>query len=233
MRQHIRTRAQSTGPRLADPVETKSWDWERIGNGRWTTPAPDVYFLLDRWKKIGYRKILDLGCGVGRHSLLFAQHDFTVTATDLSPAGLKMLAEEAGKRGLKIEMALADVRKLPFEDRSFDAVLAFQSIYHVDSRGMAEALAELRRVLRSKAELYLTFISKTDPSYSAAESRVIDENVRVKREEEGSELPHFFVDQHDIRCLLGGYKILALRHIEEVSDMKASWHYFVHCERDG
>jgi 2-polyprenyl-3-methyl-5-hydroxy-6-metoxy-1,4-benzoquinol methylase len=113
-------------------AEARSWDWDRIDHGRWSEPSPDVYFLLDRWKKIGHRNVLDLGCGIGRHALLFAQHGFAVTAADLSSAGLRILAGEAEKRGLAIETAIADVRKLPFENGSFDAVLAFQSIYHVD-----------------------------------------------------------------------------------------------------
>jgi SAM-dependent methyltransferase len=214
-------------------VETKSWDWDRIDHGRWTEPAPDVYFLLDRWTELGYKNILDLGCGVGRHALLFAQHGFAVTAVDLSPAGLGFLAGEAERRNLTISLALADVRRLPFEDASFDAILAFQSIYHVDSNGMAEALAELRRVLRAKAELYLTFISKTDASYADPKSKVIDENVRIKAEEEGSALPHFFVNEQDLRLMLAEYSILGFRHIEEISESRSAWHYFVHCSRGG
>jgi ubiquinone/menaquinone biosynthesis C-methylase UbiE len=210
-------------------AETRSWDWDRIERGYWATPAPDVCFLLDRWKEKGYRNILDLGCGIGRHALQFAQRGFAVAATDLSPTGLRIVADEAARRGLAIETAVADVRKLPFEDGSFDAILAIQSIYPVDSYGMAEALAELRRVLGKKAEVYVTLISKTDPSYSDPESRVIDGNVRIKREEEGSELPHFFVDRNEIRRLLADYSILSLRHIEEISENRSSWHYFVHC----
>jgi len=182
---------------------------------------------------MGYRSVLDLGCGIGRHALLFAQHGFAVTAVDLSSAGLRILAGEAEKRSLAIETAVADVRKLPLGNGSFDAVLAFQSIYHVDSPGMAEALAELRRVLREKAEVYITFISKADASYSDPGNKVVDENVRIKKEEEGSDLPHFFVDRNDIRLLLEEYSILSLRHIEEISQGKTSWHYFVHCAREG
>ena len=121
-----------------------------------------------------------------------------------------------------------EVQAIPFKDCSFDCVLAFHSIYHVDSNGMLAALSELRRVLKSKAEIYLTLISKSTFSYTDPQCTVIDKNVRLKVEEDGNELPHFFVDQADIRQLFTGYKIIALRQIEDIVDTKSSWHYFLH-----
>jgi ubiquinone/menaquinone biosynthesis C-methylase UbiE len=75
--------------------------------------------------------LLDLGCGIGRHAMLFARHGFYVTALDLSPSGLKKLSDSA--RGLKpsIRTVLADVMSLPLNDASFDAVISYHSIYHL------------------------------------------------------------------------------------------------------
>jgi 2-polyprenyl-3-methyl-5-hydroxy-6-metoxy-1,4-benzoquinol methylase len=39
---------------------------------------------VNRWKDKNYKSFLDLGCGLGRHSLLFAQSGFKVSSFDLS-----------------------------------------------------------------------------------------------------------------------------------------------------
>jgi tellurite methyltransferase len=46
----------------------------------------------------GARRVLDLGCGVGRHALLLAEHGLEVEALDGSPAGLAVLRGTGQRR---------------------------------------------------------------------------------------------------------------------------------------
>jgi SAM-dependent methyltransferase len=209
-------------------VQSVSWDWNNLIDSHWTKPSEEAYFLLHHWNAQRYSTILDLGCGVGRHSLLFAQHGFDVTALDLSSSGLQILANSAQKLKLPIRTIQADVAALPFEDASFDAILAYHSMYHVDSDGMLCAVHEVHRVLRPNGEAFLTFTSKATSSYSDPECQILDGHVRMKREEDGSVLPHYFCDQEDIHRLLAKFKIIKLRHVEDIVNGKSSWHYFVH-----
>ena len=209
-------------------IKTVCWDWNKVNDAYWTKPAEEVYFLLHRWNKLHYSTVLDLGCGVGRHSLLFAQHGFNVTALDLSESGLHILSISARKLKLSIETVLADVTSLPLKDASYDAVLAYHSMYHVDSEGMLHAINEVHRILKSNGEAFLTFTSKSTFSYTDPECQIIDSNVRMKKEEDGSILPHYFSDQEDIYRLMEKFKIIKLRQVEDIFDGKSSWHYFVH-----
>ena len=209
-------------------IDTVSWNWDRVSDPFWTQPPEEVFFLLHRWKEMGRHRLLDLGCGLGRHSLLFAQRGFNVTSLDLSPSGLRKLGEAVHETDLPILTVLGDVRSLPFEDGSFDAVLSYHSIYHVDSDGMIAAIRELGRVLRPGGEVYLTFISKNTPSFTDSTCRTIDGNVRLKQEEDGSTIPHYFSDANDIQRLLADFDIIRLCHIQDIYDGKSSWHYFVH-----
>jgi SAM-dependent methyltransferase len=208
--------------------ETASWNWDRVTDPNWMKPAEDVFSLLHRWREAGYSSLLDLGCGLGRHSLLFAQHGFRVTALDSSPSGLQRLTENARKMNLVINPVLAGAADLPLVRGSFDAVLAYHSLYHVDSRGMSSAVGELHRIVKPGGEVYLTLISKNAFSYTDPESKVIDNNVRIKQEEDGSLLPHYFCDRKDINRLFSGFNLLRLRQIEDIYDKKSSWHYFLH-----
>jgi len=55
-------------------------------------------------------KILDLCCGIGRHSLEFARHGYRVTGVDITKPYLDIAAENAKKEGLPIEFVHSDMR---------------------------------------------------------------------------------------------------------------------------
>lgn len=205
------------------------WDWDRISGPYWERPAQEVYYLLYHWKATNRLSVLDLGAGIGRHSLLFAEHGFKVTAVDSSESGIRRLREVARDLKLGVDTILANVVDLPFDSGSFDAVLAYHSIYHVDTQGMASAVSELRRVLQPGGEIFLTFISKSTFSYTDPACRFVDENVRMKEEEDGSVLPHYFCDAEEIRKLLSAFDIVSLKQVQDIyGGGKSSWHYFVH-----
>jgi ubiquinone/menaquinone biosynthesis C-methylase UbiE len=66
--------------------------------------------------------ILDLCCGVGRHSLELARRGFTVTGVDNTTRYLKQAKARAKKEALNIEFIMADMRKFLRKNR-FDVVM--------------------------------------------------------------------------------------------------------------
>ncbi len=59
-------------------------------------------------------KILDIGCGTGRHSIELSKRGYHITGIDLSDSQLKRAREKAAKQGLKIDFLKYDARSLPF-----------------------------------------------------------------------------------------------------------------------
>lgn len=83
-----------------------------------------------------------------------------VTAVDVSP----VIVAEATARNPGLEAVVADVRKLPFPDGTFDAVFSGSTLDHFDSTADIEvALDELRRVLRPGGRLILTMDNPANP----------------------------------------------------------------------
>jgi tellurite methyltransferase len=96
----------------------------------------------------GTQHVLDLGCGVGRHALLFAEQGFAVEAIDGATAGLDFACREAAVRGLRLSLRQADADALPFADESFDYVLSWNVIFHGTMGDVGRRLAEIWRVLK-------------------------------------------------------------------------------------
>ncbi len=70
---------------------TKAWDWSKNTDDQWLIPCMESSYLAEKWKSKGYNSFLDLGCGLGRHSIYMASHGFDVTAVDLSEYGVSHL----------------------------------------------------------------------------------------------------------------------------------------------
>jgi glycine/sarcosine N-methyltransferase len=94
--------------------------------------------------------VLDCSCGIGTQAIGLALHGHRVTGTDLSHRAAGRAAREAARRGVTLRTATADMRRLPFPDGRFDAVVcADNALPHLlTERDVHAALAEMRRVLR-------------------------------------------------------------------------------------
>jgi 2-polyprenyl-3-methyl-5-hydroxy-6-metoxy-1,4-benzoquinol methylase len=67
-------------------------------------------------------KILDIGCGTGRHDIELARRGYNVTGVDLSESMLAKAKEDAAKANVKVKFEQGDARTLPFTEE-FDFVM--------------------------------------------------------------------------------------------------------------
>src|ERR1700761_146321 len=93
----------------------EAWDgrWATVeGRADWLVPHPAVAALVPVLKARGAQHVLDLGCGGGRHPLLFAEQGCGVGAIDGAVAGLDFARREAASRGLQLSLCQADADAL-------------------------------------------------------------------------------------------------------------------------
>lgn len=97
-------------------------------------------------------RILEVGCGRGVALPVLAARlkPRELVGVDVDPALVDVAARRVRDHGLNARVIEADVRSLPFEDRSFDMVIDFGTCYHVGGGrvGARLALQEISRVLR-------------------------------------------------------------------------------------
>jgi len=99
------------------------------------------------------QRLLDVGCGAGRHSVEAVRRGADVVAVDLGATDLATAQRGVADYGHvdvptpgSFAAVRADARGLPFAGASFDRVIAAEVLEHIDDDGTA--LAELARVLR-------------------------------------------------------------------------------------
>src|SRR5690349_9684020 len=82
--------------------------------------SQEVAFLLDALELQPGMRVLDAGCGPGRHAVALAEHGINVVGIDLSPDFIA-LAQQAATT-LPAEFRVQDVRELD-DEAAFDAVI--------------------------------------------------------------------------------------------------------------
>ncbi|REK75887.1 class I SAM-dependent methyltransferase [Paenibacillus paeoniae] len=103
--------------------------------------------------------VLDIGCGMGRHSLALSEAGFNVTGVDLSDT----LLEEARAHDCddRVKWKDGDMRELPFADESFDATFnLFTSFgYFSLEEDNERVIQQIRRVLRKGGAFLIDFLN--------------------------------------------------------------------------
>ena len=136
-------------------------------NGRAALPTQN--FLSS-----GQGRVLDLGAGTGRSSImvLTARPNATLVASDLfaesfdshfGPAGKPQDRLMANLKAAGVEqratVETADMRKLPFEAASFDAVTTSYAIDHLGRDGAKQALSEIARVVKPGGDVLVILVA--------------------------------------------------------------------------
>jgi len=196
-------------------VESRGWDWENANQSPWLKPCEDGTFLAYKWSNMGSQKVLDLGTGLGRHAILFAQQGLEVSALDISEYGINHLKGWAENEGLNIDAVVGDMLALPYDDNSFDCVFIYHAISHGDTTGVKKIISEIERVLRPGGELFTSMCSKDAFEFEKAGFPKLDENTVVNTDE-GPEkgVPHFFANVDDILELFSNFDIERIKHTD-------------------
>lgn len=121
-------------------------------------PNPELMGLIPRWQAAGCRRVLDAGCGVGRHLLPMLQAGFRVWGVDCDARVLKLLKARlahSAAPAVVANLVQADLNRLPFAPGAFDLVVSVNVINHGDAATFRDYCRELDRVLKAGGHLFI------------------------------------------------------------------------------
>jgi SAM-dependent methyltransferase len=112
-------------------------------------------------------KVLDIGCGTGRHSVELAKRGYSVTGIDLSESMLARAREKAAEKNLKIDFRKADARTLSFSEEFELAVMLCEggfSLMETDEMNF-EILKSAYNSLKQGGKLIFTTLNGLFPLF--------------------------------------------------------------------
>ena len=116
-------------------------------------------------------KILDVGCGTGRHAIELTKRGYNVTGIDLSESQLKRAREKAEESGLVIDFQRHDARNLPFNEE-FDVAITMCEggfpLMETDEMNF-EILKNVTKALKPHAKFIFTTINGLFPLYNSVD----------------------------------------------------------------
>lgn len=163
--------------------------------------------------------IIDIACGTGIISKVASERlagKGRIVGTDLNQAMIEVARKTMPATRHTIEWFACDVTELPFEDGEFDIAFCQQGLQFFPDK--PKALSEVRRVLATDGQLFLTCWKSVTPLFQA-----VSDSLRHRIGDEIAEQalrPYAFRDGNVISSLLGqaGFKI------DEVSSLVVDRH---------
>ena len=150
-------------------------------------------FYKDRSKK----KILDIGCGAGRHVKFLSENKFRAYGVEISKTGIYYTKKLLSQHNLKAEVTYSDMSNLPFKDNYFDATISYGVFCYTDSKGVKNSINEMYRVMKKGGKSFINLRSTND--YRYGKGKKIEQNtfiLNIKETNEYNQTMHFLTKKN-------------------------------------
>jgi len=178
----------------------------------------EVKWMIKEYLRDPAMKILDVGCGTGRHAIRLATKSYgNITAIDLSPSMIRAAKEVAKSKNVQVDFRVCDARELPFINE-FDAALCLCEgafgLLENDNENY-KVLKAVHRSLRKQGIFILTTLNlfrddKFDPMTcrSYFEEEIVKKDGQkktIKCSDRSYTFPElkWVLEQHGLKVLLG------------------------------
>lgn len=174
---------------------------------------------LDKWQeKRSVNRILDAGCGNGRHVLFFQEQGYETYGVDISSESVELGNEWLKRKGLKPTLQVSDITNLPFDDNYFDVIISYGVLDHISFSAAKKAIKEINRVCNTGGYVYLSLRSTSASEFGRGKKT--DKNTFVLQVgHEKGVIQHFF-DLKEIEELMRGFKVFDIELGETVFSAK-------------
>lgn len=180
-------------------------------------PAVDlVSFVFRNFKQND--KILDLGCGAGRHMKFLAENGFEAYGVDYSENGIKATKELLQNHNLKVDLKISSVDEIPYEDEKFDGLVCYGVLYYNPKEIIEKAAKEMHRILKKGAKAYVVIRSTQDYRYENSEKIskyevIINEKDEKKAAFKENGMKMYFFDKDEVQRVFRDFQTIEINRL--------------------
>jgi SAM-dependent methyltransferase len=130
--------------------------WEAWYQRKLGIVEPEIPRLVKLLTANESKRVLDVGCGTGRHVAYLALNGFETYGFDISENALDKARGILREKNVVATLAVADMFKpFPYEDEFFDAVVATRVIHHGYLKEIRKIASEMNRVLARNGFMFV------------------------------------------------------------------------------
>lgn len=202
----------------------KQWNEIFKNHGKvFIEPHEDIPKIAEIFKKNGVKKVLDLGCGTGRHLVFLAKKGFDVYGFDVAEEGVKIAKNWLKEEGQKADFKIGSIyKRLPYPDNFFDAMISISAIHHGKIEEIRKTIEEIKRILKPDGLIFINLrkrkIREYDPKNPIIEKygkqkatyKMIAPRTYMPIEGGEKGLIHYLFDKEQIKKEFNDFKISKL-----------------------
>jgi ubiquinone/menaquinone biosynthesis C-methylase UbiE len=205
-----------------------SWEKIYVEQGRVQIEVLDtVIQAAELFSKNKLSKILDLGCGTGRHTYYLADRGFNVHACDISETGLnitKKLINDA--KFENVDYSIQDMYSMTFEEESFEGVLCIWVQGHGMKEQIQKGINEIHRILIKGGIVVTDFITTDDPTYGIGDE--IAPNTFVGGRPGEEDIPHYYTTRNELKVMFKAFSEVKIKDkVYRFNDLDGNEHEII------
>jgi SAM-dependent methyltransferase len=191
-----------------------TWEYWYADSRKQGTIEPEVASIERLLKDSKRRRVLDYGCGAGRHTVYMAK-GFDVYGFDLSRQAISRTRTLLRARKLRANLRVWDMtRRLPYDNSFFDGVICAMVMHHARFRTIIREAREIDRVLASDGYLFLQVERRAVVMRWVAERpeahALVEPGTVVPLEDPEKGVPHHGFTKRELSALFPNYEFLKL-----------------------
>ena len=210
--------------------------WDRtIATGAYDLEIPDEFVIrsINMFQREGVKKILDIGCGLGRHIHMLVERGYPVLGIDIAFSSIKKSLIKVASCPLAY-LTLSDVTSLSVKSDQFCLALAWRMLHLNTKEQINSALEEIHRVLRPNGIILCSVRSTSNSLFFKAKENgeEVEENTFVmKTRGIDGLLYHFFTKEEAEETFSRYFRDISLEereleHTRYTSDDKIRRNWF-------
>jgi SAM-dependent methyltransferase len=208
---------------MIDKTKEYFLDAYKKGVDHYWTSVPEKEKELKRFikiikKSIRKPKLLDIGCGNGKYTILAAKEGIDSYGIDISPIAIRKAKKEATKQKVKVSFRVGDALNMPYPENYFDAAIDFCCFTHFYTIKWNRYFKEVTRILKPGGYFLFSVWSKNSAMLSEVnfDPKTSKRNWSLSRTENvaGRLFSYYFTKKKLVSLLKRkGFKIFSIREI--------------------